>query len=232
MVLKGLGAKMNWLAVDRQSWSNSDSVFKGLNDVSTICGYSGPVQLEAFILILGMEMQNRKMLKRATVGVINDRLDKYMNGSEVNQWEGRINERNLGFRMQTAVRGEAVTRPLIACLCRAFESSSFFDRVWGSLYGLLGALSDGPRASRLLPVPKTSGSSNFLVAMLNSFYHVRTNKINTTYKRVHTITIFITWYHLTLFLSYSRDNSLRGEYSGFIWGFRWWLKEMCPANSR
>jgi hypothetical protein len=29
-------------------------------------------------------------------------------------------------------------------------------------------LSDGPRASCLLPVPKISGSSSFLVAMLNS----------------------------------------------------------------
>jgi hypothetical protein len=94
-----------------------------------VCEDAGPVQHEAFILILGMGMQNRKMLKRATVGVVNDRMDKYMNGNEVNQWEGRINERNFGFRMQTAVRGEAVTRPLIACLYRAFESSSFFDRV-------------------------------------------------------------------------------------------------------
>jgi hypothetical protein len=83
--------------------------------VSTICGDAGPVQLEAFILILGMEMQNRKMLKRATVGVITDRMDKYMNGNKVKQWEGRINERNLGFRMQTAVRGEAVTRVFMSC---------------------------------------------------------------------------------------------------------------------
>jgi hypothetical protein len=81
--------------------------------VSLACGDAGPIHLEAFILILGMEIRNRKMLKRATVRVMNDRMDKYMKGSEVNQWEGRINERNLGFRMQTAVRGEAVTRPLI-----------------------------------------------------------------------------------------------------------------------
>jgi hypothetical protein len=47
--------------------------------VSTVSGDAEPIQLEAFILILGMEMRNRKMLKRAIVGVVNGRMDKYMN---------------------------------------------------------------------------------------------------------------------------------------------------------
>jgi hypothetical protein len=44
-------------------------------------------------------------------------------------------ERKFGFRMHTAVRCEAVTRPLIACLYRAFKPSSFLDRVGSSSYG-------------------------------------------------------------------------------------------------
>jgi hypothetical protein len=74
-------------------------------------------------------MQNRNILERVTVGVTNDRMDKHTNGSDVDQREGRINERNSGFTMQTAARGESVTRSLIASLYRAFESSSFSDRV-------------------------------------------------------------------------------------------------------
>jgi len=105
-----------------------------------------------------------------TGGIINDRTDKYMNENEANEWERRSNERNFGFRMQTAVRGEAVTGPLIACLYRTFKSSSFFDGVWSSLYGLQGALSGVHRAFCILPIAKILGPSNFLVTMFNSFH--------------------------------------------------------------
>jgi hypothetical protein len=127
-------------------------------------------------------------------------MNRCMNENEADEWETRINWTKFGFRMQTAVRGEAVTRPLIACLYRAFKSSSFFDRVWSSSYGPLGASSGVCRAFPLLPVPNISSASDFLVTVFHAAKEV------------------------------SRIEALAHLWSGFIWCLRKSLKVRCSTT--